>query len=88
MRERRDLYFTLSKIATTIVALVFIFLLVRYLLKRALPLAGLPPEGEVGARIDMVTKEEVDAVNEVIGMADERSDEVAALLKVWLKEDK
>jgi flagellar M-ring protein FliF len=87
--QRRDLYFALAKGAATIAVLVFIFLLVRYVLRRILPaLPARLPEERVGARIDMVTREEADATADVKDMVERRPEDVASLIKVWLKEEK
>jgi flagellar M-ring protein FliF len=84
--ERRDLYFSIGKGAITIITLGFIFLLVRQIIRRALPemLARLP--GEVGARVDLVAEEGKDIVTEVQDIAEKRPSELADLVKVWVKE--
>jgi flagellar biosynthesis/type III secretory pathway M-ring protein FliF/YscJ len=78
-----DLYFAIGKGVITIIILVFIFLLVRYIIKRVLP--GVM--AQVGARVDIVVEGEKNIVAEVKEMADERPDDLAALIKVWVKEE-
>jgi len=86
-REQRDLYFAIGKGVITIIILVFIFLLVRYIIKRVLPGVMALPGEKVGARVDVVAEEEKNIVAEVKEMADERPDDLADLIKVWVKEE-
>jgi flagellar M-ring protein FliF len=84
--ERRDLYFAITKGAATIAVLLFIFLLVRYILKQVLPVLVLP-ETKAGERGGVAAKEEFDVIAEVKEMAEERPDDLASLIKVWVKEE-
>jgi len=86
-REMRDLYLMLAKGIVTIILLAVIFLVVRYMLRRALPAAGLFPREGVGARVDMVTHEDVDPLKELREMLDERPEVLASLIKAWVKEE-
>ena len=86
-RERRDLYLTVGKGVTTVIILVFIFLLVRYILRHVLPERPLPSEEGIGVRLDQVVDEKVDSMAEVKEMAHDRPDDIAALIKVWIKEE-
>ncbi len=86
-RERHDLYVALVKGAITIAILVFIFLLVRYIIKRALPEMALIAGKRVGERVDMVAEKEGDIISEVKEMAEDRPNDLAALIKVWVKEE-
>ena len=84
--ERRDLYFAITKGAATIAVLLFIFLLVRYILRQVLPVLVLP-EKRAGERRGVAAKEEFDVIVEVKEMAEERPDDLASLIKVWVKEE-
>jgi flagellar M-ring protein FliF len=86
--QQRDLYFALGKGVVTVVMLAIMFLLIRYILRRMAPALPLPPEGERAARLEMVAREREKAEAGVQDMVDTRPDDVAALLKVWLKEEK
>lgn len=86
-REIRDFYLMLAKGILTIVLLAVIFLVIRYVLRRALPLPSLYRKEGVGERVDMVAKEEVDPLNEVRQMLDERPEVLASLIKTWVKEE-
>ncbi len=85
-RERRDLYYAIGRGVVSVAILIAIFLMVRYIIKRALPerVIGAEP-GEIGARLDHVVSDEAATVAEVREMAEERPDDLAALIKVWVK---
>ncbi|NQU07726.1 MAG: hypothetical protein HQ583_04125, partial [Candidatus Abyssubacteria bacterium] len=82
--ERRDLYFAITKGAATIAVLLFIFLLVRYILKQVLPITLVLPEKKADG---VAAKEEFDVIAEVKEMAEDRPDDLASLIKVWVKEE-
>ncbi|GAB4333819.1 MAG: flagellar basal-body MS-ring/collar protein FliF [Candidatus Abyssubacteria bacterium] len=85
----RELYLEIAKGAITVVMLLLIFLFVRYILKRILSAAPVrPPEEGIGARIDLFTKETTDMTGEVKSMVRKKPEDAAALIKVWLKEEK
>ncbi|RJP73377.1 MAG: flagellar M-ring protein FliF [Candidatus Abyssobacteria bacterium SURF_17] len=87
--QRRDLYLAIGKGVVTIAVLLFIFLLVRFVLRSILAAMPVRPASEkAGRRIDMLAKEESDATAEVKDMVDKRPEDVASLIKVWLKEEK
>ena len=91
VKEKRNLYLMMAKGAAVIVALLVLFFIVRYILKRTLPSRArkAPPTGEaVPPRVDLVTREEADITIGVKKMVEERPEEVASLIKVWLKETK
>ncbi len=86
--EQRDLYIALGKAMLAIIVLLILFFLVRYILRHAV--GAMPPTRpteEKGARIDMVAKEE-DVAGDVREMVERRPEDVASLIKVWLKEEK
>lgn len=87
-RERRDLYYAIGKGALSVAILVSIFLMLRYVVKRALPERVIVTESErIGARIDQVISDEAETMAEVKEMAEDRPDDLAALIKVWIKEE-
>ena len=86
-REMHDLYLMLAKGIITIILLAVIFLVVRYILRRALSAAALFPREEVGARVDMVADEDLDPLRELREMLDERPEVLASLIKAWVKEE-
>ncbi len=90
VEETRNLYLALAKGAAVIVALLLLFFTVRYMLKRGFP-EGLrkAPTGEaVPSRAQALAREEADITVDIRKMAEERPEEVASLIKVWLKETK
>ncbi|RJP14971.1 MAG: flagellar M-ring protein FliF [Candidatus Abyssobacteria bacterium SURF_5] len=85
--QTRDLYFSIAKTAITIVALLLLFFLVRSLVKRIIP--ALPPvlhKDEIGGHVDLVSGGEIDLTTDVKELVENKPDEAASLLKVWLKE--
>jgi flagellar M-ring protein FliF len=86
-RERWDFYVMLAKGLITIILLVLVFLVVRSLLRRALPAFPVYTRERVGARVDMVAKEEVDPLEEVREILDERPEILASLIRTWVKEE-
>jgi flagellar M-ring protein FliF len=89
-REQRDVYFAVGKGAITIVILLFIFLVVRYILRHALPeRMKLPEESELAAHLIAKKKagEDIDAMSEVRDLAADRPNDLASLIKVWVKEE-
>ncbi|UCD58326.1 MAG: flagellar M-ring protein FliF [Candidatus Hydrogenedentota bacterium] len=87
--RQRALYLTLGKGAATVAVLVLIFLLVRFMLRQIS--AALParlPEEEVGKRIDMLIRERPDAAADVREMVEKRPEDVASLVRTWLKEQR
>jgi flagellar M-ring protein FliF len=85
--EMRDLYLMLAKGIITIILLAVIFLVVRYILRRALPATALFPREELGARVDMVADEDIDPLMELREMLDERPEVLASIIKAWVKEE-
>jgi flagellar M-ring protein FliF len=85
----RELYLEIAKGVVTVVILLFVFLLVRYILRRVAPAmpSRLPEEG-IGGRIDLVAKETADMTGEVKSMVRKKPEDAASLIKVWLKEGK
>jgi hypothetical protein len=77
----------LARGAITVAVLALIFLLVRYVLRRALPTLPVGARPDIGVRVDMVAGREGDVVEEVKEMAVDRAEDMAALLKVWVKEE-
>jgi flagellar M-ring protein FliF len=88
-QRQRDLYFTLGKSAVTIVALILLFFLIRSVVKRVLPAlpSGLPKE-EVGKHVDALLQDEDDYTTDVKQLIENKPEEVASLVKVWLKEQR
>ncbi len=86
-REMRDFYLMLGKGILTIILLAVLFLVIRYVLRRALPLPPLYRREVLGERVDLLAKEEVDPLTEVRRMLDDRPDVLASLIKTWVKEE-
>jgi flagellar M-ring protein FliF len=115
--QRRDLYVTLAKAAATVAVLIFLFLLVRYVLRHVFPSpVAEPVEERIGKRVDILLKEgevsqvvsgrvpggvsekvskkteeeekEADITADVKEMADKKPEEMASLVKLWLREEK
>jgi flagellar M-ring protein FliF len=85
----RELYLEIAKGVVTVVILLFVFLLVRYILRRvALAMPSRLPEEGIGGRIDLVAKETADMTGEVKSMVRKKPEDAASLIKVWLKEGK
>ena len=87
-RDRLDLYYAIGRGGVSVAILVAIFLMVRYIIKRALPERDVIPAAlEIGARLDEVVSEEPDSIADVREIAEKRPDDLAALIKVWVKEE-
>lgn len=87
-REQTDMYLMLGKGVVTVLLLLLIFLMLRYIIRRVLSsrLMVLEQEG-IGRRIDQVAEDHADAMAEVQDLAEDRPDDMAALIKVWVKEE-
>jgi flagellar M-ring protein FliF len=87
-REARDLYYMIGRGVASVAILLAIFVMVRYIINRVAPERIIIAEtAAVGARIDQLASEEAATVAEVKEMAEDRPDDLAALIKVWVKDE-
>ena len=88
--EQRELYISIGYGGVSIIILIFIFFMVRYILKRVLPeRMTISEEEELAARLRIEEEggREVDAMAEVKELAVDRPNDLASLIKVWVKEE-
>jgi flagellar M-ring protein FliF len=88
--ERKDMYIAIGTRAGAFVIVIFIFFMVRHFLRRVLPeRMTIPEEAELAARLRMEEEGEmeVDTMAEVKELAVDRPDDLASLIKVWVKEE-
>ena len=87
-RDRLDLYYAIGRGGVSVAILMAIFLMVRYIIKRTLSERVIIPESSgIGSRIDHVISEDAATVAEVKEMAEDRPDDLATLIKVWVKDE-
>jgi flagellar M-ring protein FliF len=90
VRAEQERYYQIGKlVATAIIALVVILMLRHVFTRVYVERMMLPEEEELAARIRMeeAAEREVDTMAEVKELAVDRPDDLASLIKVWVKEE-